>query len=99
ARLLARAAIAPTEEILDLGCGCGESTRHAARAASSGAALGIDLSSRMIQRARERAAEEGLGNATFVQGDAQVHPFEAESFDVVISRTGGMFFSDLVAAY
>ena len=33
-------------------------------------------------------------NATFVQGDAQVHPFEPASFDVALSRTGSMFFGD-----
>ena len=34
-----------------------------------------------------------------MQGDAQVHPFEAAAFDVVLSRFGGMFFGDPVAAF
>ena len=41
----------------------------------------------------------GLTNTTFVQGDAQVHPFEPEGFDVAISRFGAMFFGDPVAAF
>lgn len=53
----------------------------------------------MIDQARRRAAEQGLGNAHFLQADAPVHPFEAAAFDVAISRTGAMFFGDAVAAF
>ena len=35
----------------------------------------------------------------FVQGDAQVYPFEAGTFDVALSRAGAMFFADQVAAF
>ncbi|MFI2617201.1 class I SAM-dependent methyltransferase [Streptomyces sp. NPDC018584] len=45
------------------------------------------------------AAPLHLHNVTFEQGDAQVHPFPAGGFDVVISRGGVMFFADLVAAF
>jgi SAM-dependent methyltransferase len=98
-RLLDAAAISAREQVLDLGCGTGQTTRDAARLATSGAALGVDLSARMLERARQRAAEEGVTNASFEQVDAQIHPFSAESFDVVISRTGASFFSDLTAAF
>jgi SAM-dependent methyltransferase len=91
-RLLASAAIATTERVLDVGCGTGQATRDAARAARHGSALGIDLSARMIQIGRRLAAEQGIANAAFEQGDAQIYPFAAERFDVVISRTGTMFF-------
>ena len=98
-RLLAdAAAIGLGDHVLDLGCGNGSTTRDAARAAREGSALGIDLSSAMLENARRRAAEEGLANVTFVQGDAQVHEFEPDAFDVVISRFGAMFFADPVAA-
>src|SRR3954469_18601983 len=50
------------DRILDIGCGCGESTRDAARLAHSGSVLGIDLSARMLERARKRACDEGLIN-------------------------------------
>jgi len=98
-RLLEAAAIARDERVLDVGCGNGQSTRDAARAAAGGAALGVDLSSRMVARARELAATEGVGNATFAQADAQVHPFEPAAHDVVMSRFGAMFFGDPVAAF
>ena len=48
-----------------------------ARAAAPGDGVGIDLSLKMLERARARAAEEGVGNVTFVHGDAQVYPFGA----------------------
>lgn len=97
--LFAGAAIEKTDRVVDIGCGCGETTRMAARAARSGSAFGIDLSSRMIERARERAAEEGLRNTRFERGDAQVYPFEASGFNVAISRFGSMFFDDPIRAF
>jgi SAM-dependent methyltransferase len=98
-RLLAVAEIGDAERVLDIGCGTGQTTRDAARAASSGAALGVDLSSRMLDHARRRAVEEGVTNATFAQVDAQIFPFERAAFDVAISRTAAMFFGDHVAAF
>ena len=85
--------------MLDVGCGTGQTTRDAARAASAGSALGVDLSSRMLDYARHRAAEEGVTNVTFAQADAQIHPFEPGAYDVAISRTAAMFFGDHVAAF
>jgi len=97
--LLDLAAIAPDDAVLDIGCGTGQTTRDAARLAASGTALGIDLSSRMLEVARSRAEQEGVNNAAFIQGDAQIHPFEPASFDVALSRTGSMFFGDRAAAH
>jgi SAM-dependent methyltransferase len=92
-------AVESDDQVLDVGCGCGESTRQAAGAASSGSALGIDLSARMIARARERSRAAGLTNTRFEQADAQVHPFAEAAFDLAISRFGVMFFADPVAAF
>jgi SAM-dependent methyltransferase len=97
--LFAAAAIAPTEHVIDIGCGTGETTRLAAREARMGSAFGIDLSARMIERARQRAAEEGLRNVRFERGDAQIYPFEPKRFDLAISRYGSMFFDDPVRAF
>jgi len=96
---LAAAGIRTTEHVLDIGCGTGQTTRDAARAAISGSAFGVDLSSRMIEHARRRSAREGVENARFEHADAQIHRFDPGAFDVAVSRTGAMFFGDLVAAF
>jgi SAM-dependent methyltransferase len=87
------------DRVLDIGCGTGRSTIEAARLVADGSALGVDLSGPMLAYARERAAAEGVVNATFLQADAQIHPFDAGAFDVVISETGAMFFGDPEAAF
>ncbi|HEV3362776.1 MAG TPA: class I SAM-dependent methyltransferase, partial [Acidimicrobiia bacterium] len=85
---------------LDIGCGNGITSRDAARAVGpSGEVVGVDLSGPMLARAEQLAADEGLGNIRFERADAQVHRFEPEAFDVVVSRFGTMFFEDPVAAF
>ena len=91
--------IATGDRVLDIGCGTGRSAIEAAKLAPDGSVLGIDLSSQMLAYAREQAAAEGVTNVTFVQGDAQVHPFEPGAADVAISDSGAMFFGDPVAAF
>ena len=98
-RFLDTRPISVADVVLDIGCGTGTSTLDAARIASAGSALGVDLSARMLARARQRAKAEGLTNVRFEQADAQVHPFEADAFDVAISSFGAMFFADPVAAF
>jgi len=93
----AAAAIRATDRVLDIGCGTGKTTRAAARAATAGSVLGVDLSSAMLTVAQQRAADEGVDNVRFEQADAQIHPFEPGSFDVAIGRTSVSFFGDRVA--
>jgi SAM-dependent methyltransferase len=97
--LLQAAAIASGERVLDLGCGNGASTREAAQMAEPGEVVGIDLSTAMLANARARSAAAGLTNVTFVHGDAQTYDFEPESFDVIISNAGAMFFDDKATAF
>jgi SAM-dependent methyltransferase len=85
--------------VLDVGCGTGSTTRKAARQAVGGTATGIDLSAAMIAVARAAAVRASVGNACFLQGDVQVYPFPNAAFDVVVSRTGAMFFGDPAAAF
>lgn len=99
AALLDAAGIGDGARVLDVGCGTGSLTRDAARRARSGSALGVDLSSAMVEAAEERAVRAGTTNAAFVRADAQVHPFPTAGFDVVVSRTGAMFFGDPSAAF
>jgi SAM-dependent methyltransferase len=87
------------DHVLDIGCGTGQTTRQAARTAQAGSALGVDISARAIERARELAQTEGLGNVVFERANAQVHRFPQQRFDLAISRFGTMFFDDPVAAF
>ncbi len=92
----------PGEGILDIGCGCGDTTLQvAARVGSQGRVTGLDISATMLARARDRATQAGLENAQFVEGDAQVVTAAdlGEGFDAAISRFGVMFFADPVAAF
>ncbi len=91
--------IRPGDRVLDIGCGTGQTTRDAARAASPGTALGIDVSGAMLALARQKAETDGLRNVSFVEADAQAHIFPSEHFSLGISRFGTMFFSDPVAAF
>jgi SAM-dependent methyltransferase len=97
--LLRACAILSHEHVLDIGCGTGQTTREAARLAANGSALGIDIMEAMVARARALAAGEGLRNVRFEHGDAQVHAFSPQHFDLAISRYGTMFFADPIAAF
>ena len=88
-----------TDDVLDVGCGTGRSTLLTARRAAEGTVVGVDLSSRMLAYAHERAAATGITNVTFLKADAQVEPFAPASRDLVISSYGAMFFADPVAAF
>ena len=95
----AAARVRPGDHVLDIGCGTGQTTRDAARAAVNGSALGVDVSAAMLERARRIAEAEGLRNVTFERGDAQSHRFPPARFDLCISRFGTMFFTDPIAAF
>jgi SAM-dependent methyltransferase len=97
--LFRAAAIHEDDRVLDIGCGTGQPTLMAARRSSRGDVLGVDISAPMLERARADAAEQGIANVRFEQGDAQVHPFPHGGFDVAISRGGVMFFGDPVAGF
>ncbi|MFD6990804.1 class I SAM-dependent methyltransferase [Streptomyces sp. NPDC059943] len=97
APLLEAAGIKEGDRVLDIGCGNGRVTRLAALGGAR--AVGIDLSSPMLARARASAVAEEIEDVTFVQGDAQVHDFEEGAFDIAVSRFGVMFFADPAAAF
>lgn len=98
--LLRAAAVSPGDRVLDVGCGCGETTIAVARLTGlEGSVLGLDLSGPMLEVARRLAAGTAVTNIVFVQGDAQVYPLSPARYDVVISSFGVMFFDDPAAAF
>lgn len=91
-------ALEPGEHVLDVGCGWGATTVDAAECvAPTGRVVGVDFSAPMLETARQRTS--GLNNVTLLEADAQVHQFEPESFDAVISRFAAMLFDDPPAAF
>ena len=87
------------ERVLDVGCGCGQTTfQLAERVGATGAVVGLDISAPMLALARRRAEEAGTKGVRFIEGDAQVASF-SERFDLAFSRFGVMFFEDPAAAF
>jgi SAM-dependent methyltransferase len=97
---IAAAAIRSGERVLDVGCGCGQTTIElAGRVGGGGFVVGIDISAPMLDRAREIAQDARIANVDFENADAQTYAFSPSEFDLVYSRFGIMFFSDPVAAF
>jgi len=94
------AAIRRGERVLDVGCGFGQTTLELARrVGADGFVAAIDISTPMLERAKESARAVGVGNVAFVNADAQTHALAPGTVDVVYSRFGVMFFSDPVRAF
>jgi ubiquinone/menaquinone biosynthesis C-methylase UbiE len=88
----------PGDQVLDLGCGFGDTTQQLAEIAGpQGEAVGIDAAERFIEAARQEADEAGAENVRFVVGDLEVAEFE-DRFDYVFSRMGTMFLANPGAA-
>ena len=79
------------ERVLDVACGNGNAALAASRRFCQ--VTGIDYVPALLDRARRRAAAEGL-EATFQEADAEDLPFPDASFDVVLSTCGAMFAPD-----
>jgi len=86
--ILARMQIAPESRMLDVGCGAGQIAIPSARAGVE--VTGVDIATNLIERARARAAAEGLA-IQFDEGDAEQLPYPDASFDTVVSLIGAMF--------
>ncbi|MFF0341479.1 class I SAM-dependent methyltransferase [Kribbella sp. NPDC004875] len=93
-RFRAACAVQAGDRVLDVGCGCGQTTRDAASDAVRGSVLGVDVSERMLEYARGRASER----VSYLLADAATYDFGG-AFDLVISRFGVMFFEDLIGAF
>ncbi|PSP74610.1 methyltransferase type 11 [Halobacteriales archaeon QS_3_64_16] len=74
------------ERVLEIGCGPGVNFEMLAEGISSnGAVVGIDYSTRMVQRAIARRREHGWENIEVVRGDASRASFEPETFDAALA--------------
>ena len=79
--------LAAGERVLDLGSGAGTDSLIAAQmVGDTGRVTGIDMTPKMLAKARAAASEMGVENVEFVEAEAEQLPFPDASFDVVISN-------------
>ena len=96
AAALKAAAPKPGERVIDVGCGCGETSIEIARLVGpAGSVLGIDVSQPMLAVARSHGQS---ANLSFQEADASGSPLPA-GVDLLFSRFGVMFFSEPSAAF
>src|SRR6201997_2834120 len=77
-------------KVLDLGCGDGTTALPEAKLGAE--VLGVDIARNLVDAGNARAAQLGLTNCRFQQGDAtDLHDLADQSFDVVVSIFGAMF--------
>lgn len=90
AALVAKLGITKGLEILDLGCGDGTTAIPEAKLGAH--VLGVDIATNLVEAGSKRAAEEGLTNCVFREGDAtDLYELKEQSFDLVVSVFGAMF--------
>ena len=88
------------ENVLDIGCGCGNTTLNIAKRISpDGQVTGLDISKPMLKRAKESANEMSISNASFNCVDVQTDDIGEEVYSAAFSRFGVMFFEDPIAAF
>jgi len=96
--LIEEAGIREGHSVLDVAGGAGEpSLKIAETVGPSGSVMCTDAVGEMVAAAEAEAHRRGLTNIKFQQCAADSLPFDSNSFDVVISRLGVMFFPDPLA--
>src|SRR3954452_18285106 len=90
--IVAAAAPRPGDTVLDVACGggiivcaCAPKVRHA---------TGIDMTPAMLDRARQLAAEKGVANVSWDQGDVAALPYADGAFNIVVTRFSMHHFLD-----
>jgi len=80
AKAISHMNIQPTDKVLDLGIGTGQSLNYYPR---QGQIVGVDLSAGMLKEARKKIVSRELNNAMVFQADAMRLPFADDTFDHV----------------
>jgi len=98
--LMAHAAFAKGERVIDVGCGGGgTSIEIARRVRPTGAVLGLDISQVLVDAAIRRAREANVPNVRFHCADAATFRLDEPPYDRLFSRFGLMFFPHPVDAF
>lgn len=95
ATVLEFATLAPGEQVLDVASGTGLVAFEAARAVGrDGRVLGVDVSSRMVELARQQSQRLETANCSFAAMGAEALTLAEASFDVVLCTLGLMYVPD-----
>lgn len=89
--ILTTANAQPGEHVLDVGCGCGDTSIKLAKHGAH--VTGIDVSAPMLALAKRRAQETNAA-VTFTEANAAAQRFDPHDFDLLFSRFGVMFFAN-----
>ncbi len=89
ARLTKLVELKPSDSVLDIACGYGSTTITARMRGAK--VTGIDITPKLLALAKEEEKIAGISGITWKEGDAEILPFEDESFDVVVSAFGHIF--------
>jgi SAM-dependent methyltransferase len=88
-------ALAETDRVLDVGCGSGRTVERAAAAVPRGHVAGVDLSDEMLRLAAKRCRSSiAAGRVELRRGDAGALPYDAGSFDKILSVHTLYFWTD-----
>ncbi len=94
-QLMSGMQISPDMEVLEIGCGIGDTACYIAQnLVPNGHVTAFDQSAALIEIADRQAAELGLENITFICAKAQDFPFPAERFDIAHTRYVLSYLSD-----
>ncbi|KAG8410419.1 hypothetical protein J3458_017743 [Metarhizium acridum] len=75
--------IKPHMTILDIGCGPGTITVDLAGHVPEGRVIGLERAAKVLEQARALAADKGVENIEFTEGDANSLSYPDDTFDIV----------------
>ena len=81
--VLEKMQLAPTDNVLDVGCGAGWLSRRLAKLVPEGRVVGMDISDEMIRHARRASVD--FDNVMFIAGEVAQIPWQPNFFSHVIS--------------
>src|SRR5258708_7378447 len=93
--VLEKMQLAPTDNVLDLGCGAGWLSRRLAKLVHEGRVVGMDISDEMIRHARRASVD--FDNLMFVAGEVAQIPWQPHFFSHVISVESSYYWPDPAA--
>ena len=94
--LLESLPVSPGSKLIDIGCGTGIVAWHMKRICPSATVVGLDISPRVIRRAREL---DPTGNIQFIAATDSELPFSDAAFDGAVCRFSLHHYPDLASRF